>query len=151
MIQITVCAGISSLESRDKHFFVFAVTSVGCPNPHDNTVKLLQNGVSTSIRFSFRMFVFSSDSTKVYLHCAVHLCILANNYCSAHCGSGYHQRVGRSLDFHDSSSISMGPFVWSDGNAEKWAPELAQVSGAPGLCGCLMILLVSLLSACTIF
>nr|XP_055031170.1 uncharacterized protein LOC129420326 isoform X2 [Misgurnus anguillicaudatus] len=122
-----------------------------CPNPHDNTVKLLQNGNSTSSRFSFRMFIFNSNSTKVYLHCAVHLCILANNHCSAHCGSGYHQRVGRSLDFRDSSSISMGPFVWSDGNAEKWAPEFARVSGAPGLYGCLMILLVSLLSACTIF
>ncbi|XP_073672308.1 uromodulin-like [Paramisgurnus dabryanus] len=90
-----------------------------CPNPHDNTVKLLQNGVSTSSRFSFRMFIFNSNSTKVYLHCAVHLCLLANNYCSAHCASGYHQRVGRSLDFYDSSSISMGPFVWSDGNADK--------------------------------
>ncbi|XP_073722614.1 pancreatic secretory granule membrane major glycoprotein GP2-like [Misgurnus anguillicaudatus] len=122
-----------------------------CPNPHDNTVKLLQNGVTTSSRFSFRMFVFNSNSTKVYLHCAVHLCLLANNSCSADCVSGYHQRVGRSLDFYDSSSISMGPFVWSDGNAENWAPELVRVSGAPGLTGCLMILLVSLLSACIIF
>ncbi|XP_073722617.1 alpha-tectorin-like [Misgurnus anguillicaudatus] len=122
-----------------------------CPNPHDNTVKLLQNGVSTSSRFSFKMFIFNSNSTKVYLHCAVHLCILANNHCSAHCGSGYHQRVGRSLDFRDSSSISMGPFVWSDGNAGTWAPELVRASGAPGLTGCLMILLVSLLSACIIF
>nr|XP_055031164.1 alpha-tectorin isoform X1 [Misgurnus anguillicaudatus] len=122
-----------------------------CPNPHDNTVKILQNGVSTSSRFSFRMFVFNSNSTKVYLHCAVHLCIQANNHCQAHCGSGYHQRVGRSLDFHDSSSISMGPFVLSDRNSDTWALEKEPLSGAPGLCGCLMILLVSLLSAITIF
>ncbi|XP_073723308.1 uncharacterized protein [Misgurnus anguillicaudatus] len=89
-----------------------------CPNPHDNTVKLLQNGVSTSSRFSFRMFIFNSNFTKVYLHCAVHLCIQANNYCSAPCVSGYHQRIGRSLDFHDSSSISMGPLIGSDGNTD---------------------------------
>ncbi|KAI7804015.1 hypothetical protein IRJ41_019743, partial [Triplophysa rosa] len=41
-----------------------------CPNPQDNTVELLQNGVSTSSRFSFRMFIFSSNATKVYLHCS---------------------------------------------------------------------------------
>ncbi|XP_057184221.1 alpha-tectorin-like [Triplophysa rosa] len=117
-----------------------------CPNPQDNTVELLQNGVSTSSRFSFRMFIFSSNSTKVYLHCSVHLCLLTNNYCSTHCYAGHHQRLGRSVDFYDSSSISMGPLVWSVGNSDAWSP-----SGASGLCGCLIILLFSLLSACTLF
>ncbi|XP_073723309.1 uncharacterized protein [Misgurnus anguillicaudatus] len=88
-----------------------------CPNPHDNTVKLLQNGVSTSSRFSFRMFVFSADSTKVYLHCAVHLC-LANNNCTTSCVSGYQRRARRSLDFHDSSSISMGPLIGAGGETD---------------------------------
>nr|XP_055031643.1 pancreatic secretory granule membrane major glycoprotein GP2-like [Misgurnus anguillicaudatus] len=114
-----------------------------CPNPHDNTVKLLQNGVSTSSRFSFRMFIFNSNFTKVYLHCAVHLCILANNYCSAPCVSGYHQRIGRSLDFHDSSSISMGPLIGSDGNTDI-SHQMKSV--APCLCSSLMQLLVSLMT-----
>ncbi|XP_016117792.1 pancreatic secretory granule membrane major glycoprotein GP2-like [Sinocyclocheilus grahami] len=53
-----------------------------CPNPNDDTVELLQNGVSTSSRFSFRMFIFTANSTKLYLHCAVHLCLLSSNRCS---------------------------------------------------------------------
>jgi len=53
-----------------------------CPNPDDDTVDLLQNGVSTSSRFSFRMFIFTANSTKLYLHCAVHLCLLSSNRCS---------------------------------------------------------------------
>jgi len=32
------------------------------------------------------------------------------------CDSGHHRREGRSLDFHDSSSISMGPLMLSEGN-----------------------------------
>uniref|UniRef100_A0A8C2C007 ZP domain-containing protein n=1 Tax=Cyprinus carpio TaxID=7962 RepID=A0A8C2C007_CYPCA len=53
-----------------------------CPNPTDDTVELLQNGVSTSSRFSFRMFIFTANSTKLYLHCAAHLCLLSSNRCS---------------------------------------------------------------------
>ncbi|XP_065116745.1 uncharacterized protein [Paramisgurnus dabryanus] len=112
-----------------------------CPNPHDNTVKILQNGVSTSSRFSFRMFVFSVDSIKVYLHCAVHLC-LANNNCTTSCVSGYHQRSRRSLDFHASSSISMGPLIGSDGNTG--ISNQIGTSVASCLCSSLMVLLVSL-------
>uniref|UniRef100_A0A671KR24 Si:ch73-181m17.1 n=1 Tax=Sinocyclocheilus anshuiensis TaxID=1608454 RepID=A0A671KR24_9TELE len=87
-----------------------------CPNPNDDTVELLQNGVSTSSRFSFEMFIFTADSTKVYLHCAVHLCLLTDNHCSVHCDSEHHHRAGRSVDFHDSTSISLGPLMWSDSN-----------------------------------
>ncbi|XP_077065382.1 pancreatic secretory granule membrane major glycoprotein GP2-like isoform X2 [Siphateles boraxobius] len=90
-----------------------------CPNPNDDTVKLLQNGVSTSSRFSFRMFIFNANSTKLYLHCAVHLCLLSSNRCSTNCDSGRRRREGRSLDFHDSASISMGPLVLSEGSSSK--------------------------------
>ncbi|XP_073723257.1 scavenger receptor cysteine-rich domain-containing protein DMBT1 isoform X11 [Misgurnus anguillicaudatus] len=90
----------------------------GCPNPHDNTVELLQNGNSTSSRFSFRMFVFTADSNKVYLHCNIHLCLLSQNDCSSHCNPGHQARRRRSVNFHDTASISMGPLVWSKGNSE---------------------------------
>lgn len=53
-----------------------------CPNPADGTVELIQNGISTAARFSFRMFTFTNFST-IYLHCQVHLCLLRNNNCSA--------------------------------------------------------------------
>ncbi|XP_051769722.1 pancreatic secretory granule membrane major glycoprotein GP2-like isoform X1 [Ctenopharyngodon idella] len=89
-----------------------------CPNPNDGTVELLQNGVSTSSHFSFGMFIFAANSTKLYLHCAVHLCLLSSNRCSLDCDSGHQRREGRSLDFHDSASISMGPLMLSEGDTE---------------------------------
>uniref|UniRef100_A0A9J7ZH64 ZP domain-containing protein n=1 Tax=Cyprinus carpio carpio TaxID=630221 RepID=A0A9J7ZH64_CYPCA len=52
---------------------IVIVNILRCPNPNDDTVELLQNGVSTSSRFSFRMFIFTANSTKLYLHCTVHL------------------------------------------------------------------------------
>ncbi|XP_016381115.1 alpha-tectorin-like [Sinocyclocheilus rhinocerous] len=118
----------------------------GCPNPNDDTVELLQNGVSTSSRFSFEMFIFTADSTKVYLHCAVHLCLLTDNHCSVHCDSEHHHRAGRSVDFHDSTSISLGPLMWSDGNKDTPMPRQVLVSRAPCLLGSLTISLISLMS-----
>ncbi|KAI2658249.1 Alpha-tectorin [Labeo rohita] len=122
-----------------------------CPNPNDDTVELLQNGVSTSSRFSFRMFIFTANSTKLYLHCAVHLCLLSSNHCSLDCNSEHHWRGRRSLEFHDSASISMGPLMLSDGNTDKWVPEQVKVSEASCLCASLMLLLVPLMSVLTLF
>ncbi|XP_058649342.1 pancreatic secretory granule membrane major glycoprotein GP2-like isoform X2 [Onychostoma macrolepis] len=122
-----------------------------CPNPNDDSVELLQNGVSTSSRFSFRMFIFTENSTKLYLHCAVHLCLLSSNRCSTDCNSGHHRRERRSLDFHHSASISMGPLMLSDRNADKWVPEQVKVSEASCLCASLMLLLVPLMSVLTLF
>uniref|UniRef100_A0A3Q2DF64 ZP domain-containing protein n=1 Tax=Cyprinodon variegatus TaxID=28743 RepID=A0A3Q2DF64_CYPVA len=53
-----------------------------CPNPEDGTVEMIQNGVSTVARFSFRMFTFTNH-TEMFLHCSVHLCLLRNNNCTA--------------------------------------------------------------------
>ncbi|XP_067219980.1 uncharacterized protein [Chanodichthys erythropterus] len=117
-----------------------------CPNPDDDTVELQQNGVSTSSRFSFRMFIFTANSTKLYLHCAVHLCLLSNNRCSTNCTSGPHWRERRSLDFHDSASISMGPLMLSEGKTDELVPEQVKVSEASCLCASLMVFLVSLMS-----
>ncbi|XP_073723307.1 alpha-tectorin [Misgurnus anguillicaudatus] len=122
-----------------------------CPNTNDVTVELLQNGVSTSSRFSFGMFTFTANTTKIYLHCGVHLCLLASSNCSAHCYPGCRQREGRSLDFHDSASISMGPLVLSEKISDTLVSIKGRKSGARGLCGSLIILLVSLLTACSIF
>uniref|UniRef100_A0A8D3B7F2 Alpha-tectorin-like n=1 Tax=Scophthalmus maximus TaxID=52904 RepID=A0A8D3B7F2_SCOMX len=73
-----------------------------CPNPADGTVDLVQNGVSTVARFSFRMFTFTNFSS-IFLHCQVHLCLLRHNNCTAvstaacgFCrpfGSSYHTHV----------------------------------------------------------
>ncbi|KAK7122254.1 hypothetical protein R3I94_019392 [Phoxinus phoxinus] len=122
-----------------------------CPNPNDDTVDLLQNGVSTSSRFSFGMNIYTANSIKLYLHCAVHLCLLSSNRCSTDCDSGPQRRERRSLDFHDSASISMGPLVLSEGNTDKWVPEQVKVSEASCLCGSLMLILVPLMSVLTHF
>ncbi|XP_060720764.1 alpha-tectorin-like [Tachysurus vachellii] len=82
-----------------------------CPNPNDATVKILENGVSTTGRFSFKMFSFNEDESRVFLHCSIHLCLLRNHNCATRCFPGYHHRSGRSLGTHDSASISMGPFI----------------------------------------
>ncbi|KAK3508570.1 hypothetical protein QTP70_032905 [Hemibagrus guttatus] len=84
-----------------------------CPNSNDATVKILENGVSTTGRFSFKMFSFYEDESRVFLHCRIHLCLLRTHNCAARCYPGYHHRSGRSLGTHDSASISMGPFIWT--------------------------------------
>ncbi|KTG42883.1 hypothetical protein cypCar_00038274 [Cyprinus carpio] len=101
-------------ENDPNHSVHWDLISGECPSPNDNTVELLQNGVSTSSRFSFSMFVFTANFTKVYVHCTVHICLLTGNHCSTQCDSGYHWREGRSAEFHDSASISMGPLVLSE-------------------------------------
>ncbi|XP_076864065.1 IgGFc-binding protein-like [Brachyhypopomus gauderio] len=80
-----------------------------CPNPDDNSVEVLQSGVSTTAHFSFEMFAFDGYP-KVFLHCSIHLCLLQSNNCAVHCYHGYH-RAARSVDIHDTSTISMGPFI----------------------------------------
>ncbi|MCI4383906.1 hypothetical protein PGIGA_G00032060 [Pangasianodon gigas] len=54
----------------------------GCPNPDDGTVEVLQNGISTSSYFSFRMFSFSALGDNIFLHCQVHLCLLDSGNCA---------------------------------------------------------------------
>ncbi|XP_048026674.1 pancreatic secretory granule membrane major glycoprotein GP2-like [Megalobrama amblycephala] len=116
-----------------------------CPSPNDK-VELLQNGVSTSSRFSFSMFTFIANSAKVYLHCSIHLCLLSDNRCSVHCDSEQHGRKGRSVDIHESTSISMGPLMWSDLSKGEQLPNQVQGSRAPCLCASLMMLLISMMS-----
>ncbi|XP_066520057.1 uncharacterized protein [Hoplias malabaricus] len=86
----------------------------GCPNPQDGTVQVLQNGVSLSDYFSFRMFTFTGLSNSFNLHCQVHLCLRNGGQCALPCtdnddddddkGS---RRRRRSMDFHDTAAISM--------------------------------------------
>ncbi|KAF6732048.1 Alpha-tectorin, partial [Oryzias melastigma] len=85
-----------------------------CPNPADGTVELVQNGISTAARFSFKMFTFTNYSS-IYLHCQVHLCLLGHSNCTAHCISGYHRRVARDVSHHDTAAISIGPLHTAPG------------------------------------
>ncbi|KAG7227877.1 hypothetical protein INR49_013671 [Caranx melampygus] len=110
-----------------------------CPNQADGTVEVVQNGISTMARFSFRMFTFTNFSS-IYLHCQVHLCLLRNNNCTAHCYPGHHRRVERDLSYHDATSISLGPLVLNSKSGNKM-----QQSSAPGQMTSQVTLLVTLL------
>ncbi|KAI4885574.1 hypothetical protein NFI96_027657, partial [Prochilodus magdalenae] len=84
------------------------LVSEECPNPQDGTVKVLQNGISTSSRFSFRMFTFTGQSESIYLHCKVHLCLHkeSEGSCAHTCGSTtVPARTSRS--FQDTTAITM--------------------------------------------
>ncbi|KAM9463020.1 uromodulin-like [Clarias gariepinus] len=79
-----------------------------CPNPEDGTVEVLQNGVSTSSHFSFRMFMFTGfPNNHIYLHCKVHLCLVESGKCASPC-NGELSRKCRSTDFYDSAEITVG-------------------------------------------
>ncbi|KAI2650042.1 Alpha-tectorin [Labeo rohita] len=66
-----------------------------CPNPEDGTVEVLQNGIDTTSRFSFRMFTFTRASDRIFLHCQS-------------CHPGNRRRRRRSLDSYHSAAITMG-------------------------------------------
>uniref|UniRef100_A0A7N6FAI2 Uncharacterized protein n=1 Tax=Anabas testudineus TaxID=64144 RepID=A0A7N6FAI2_ANATE len=97
--------------------------SAQCPNQEDGTVELVQNGISTVARFSFRMFNFTNFSS-IYLHCQVHLCLLTSvNAIDVvflqHCYPGDHGRVRRDVSYHDTTAISLGPLVSRSKRAGK--------------------------------
>ncbi|XP_039862472.1 alpha-tectorin-like isoform X6 [Simochromis diagramma] len=113
-----------------------------CPNEADGTVELIQNGISTEARFSFRMFTFTNYSS-IYLHCNVHLCLLRHNNCTARCYPGYHRRVRRDASFHDTSSISLGPLVSRPGSRDP----VMQLNSGQSQVTPLLALLASLILA----
>ncbi|XP_056627447.1 pancreatic secretory granule membrane major glycoprotein GP2-like isoform X1 [Triplophysa dalaica] len=114
-----------------------------CPNSKDDTVDLVQNGVSTSSRFSFRMFTFTETSETIFLHCSIHLCLLKDNDCSAHCVSSRRRRF---VEFYDSSSISMGPLNPSLKTTDTWVTDRVVMSRASAVCGFLMALFIFVFS-----
>ncbi|XP_041672056.1 alpha-tectorin-like [Cheilinus undulatus] len=115
-----------------------------CPNPEDGTVEVIQNGISTVSRFSFRMFTFSNFSA-IYLHCKVHLCLLKENDCASHCYQGDHGRFKRAVAHLDSTDISVGPIFKRQERSLYKAVPLGK-SGAQGQLISVVILLVSLLT-----
>ncbi|XP_017579103.2 uromodulin-like [Pygocentrus nattereri] len=101
--------------NNPNHYIRWDLISKECPNAKDGTVQVLQNGVSISSHFSFRMFTFTGVSDSFYLHCRVHLCQVNGGHCALPCDDDDGDeddghpivRRRRSLDFHDSTSISM--------------------------------------------
>ncbi|XP_024143359.1 uromodulin-like [Oryzias melastigma] len=83
----------------------------GCANADDGTVNVMGNGEGTSNSFSFNMFEFSGKETsEVYLHCQLQLCVKKNNNCVPGCSFAGRRR--RSLRYRRGAPalISM---VWT--------------------------------------
>uniref|UniRef100_A0A3P9IAE2 ZP domain-containing protein n=1 Tax=Oryzias latipes TaxID=8090 RepID=A0A3P9IAE2_ORYLA len=97
---------ISNLHSPKSYI---SFSSNRCPNPEDGTVELIQSGISTVARFSFRMFTFT-NFTSIFIHCNVHLCLLNGSDCTPQCYQN-HRRFKRDLSHYDSQPISFGPFT----------------------------------------
>ncbi|XP_017214057.1 pancreatic secretory granule membrane major glycoprotein GP2-like isoform X1 [Danio rerio] len=115
-----------------------------CPNPNSQ-VKVLQNGVSISSRFSFNMSIFTENATEAYLYCTVHLCSLTNSNCSVDCGSGRIQREIRSVNLQDNSSVSVGPLRIHSNVKDIDAQNQVLVSMAASLCASLIMIVVSII------
>ncbi|KAM9837983.1 pancreatic secretory granule membrane major glycoprotein GP2-like [Aulostomus maculatus] len=77
--------------------------SEGCANPKDDTVEMIQNGVSSVARFSFRMFTFT-DQSSIYLHCSVRYCLSSHNNCSPQCHPGSNGRRRRAVSWSPGDS-----------------------------------------------
>lgn len=52
-----------------------------CPNPQDQTVYVVTNGVGMTNTFSFTMFQFAGSNRDVYLHCQMELCTTQGRSC----------------------------------------------------------------------
>ncbi|XP_073503718.1 uromodulin-like isoform X2 [Phyllobates terribilis] len=78
-----------------------------CRNPRDDTIVILQNGVSPFGKFYIQMFKFVGDYSYVYLHCGVRLC---SGSCAPSCSGS------RSANDADEiqGSLTLGPIYLSD-------------------------------------
>uniref|UniRef100_A0A8C4DNS8 Alpha-tectorin n=1 Tax=Dicentrarchus labrax TaxID=13489 RepID=A0A8C4DNS8_DICLA len=84
----------------------------GCANSADQTVKVERNGQGTSSYFSFNMFQFSGNSTDLYLHCKLDLCVTQNNTCNPVCSGGSRRRRSARLTYVNAPTLIT--MAWTD-------------------------------------
>ncbi|XP_035531005.1 IgGFc-binding protein-like [Morone saxatilis] len=85
----------------------------GCANSADQTVKVEGNGQGTSNYFSFNMFQFSGNSTDLYLHCKLDLCVTQNNTCNPVCNGGSRRRRSARLTYVNEAPTLI-TMAWTD-------------------------------------
>ncbi|XP_069590245.1 uromodulin-like [Ranitomeya imitator] len=97
-----------------------------CRNPIDNTIVILENGVSTMGKFYIQMFKFVGDHDYVYLHCQVRLC---SRSCEPTCsGSRAANDVGEIQ-----GSLTLGPIRLSETGNDNNGDQSGSVGKASGL------------------
>ncbi|XP_073490768.1 uromodulin-like [Aquarana catesbeiana] len=82
-----------------------------CPNMQDNTINVLENGVSRQGRFSVKMFKFVGNYNEVYLHCAVSLCDSDTGPCAPNCptGGSRSDATGTPKSYDAPAAMTSGP------------------------------------------
>ncbi|XP_047457646.1 alpha-tectorin-like [Mugil cephalus] len=78
----------------------------GCPNPRDQTVQVVANGLGTSNYFSFSMFQFQGSAGDLYLHCKLNLCVKdKNKTCAPSCNHGKRRRRSARSKYEDEEGV----------------------------------------------
>ncbi|XP_008592542.1 PREDICTED: pancreatic secretory granule membrane major glycoprotein GP2 isoform X1 [Galeopterus variegatus] len=101
-----------------------------CPNQHDSTINVEENGVSSESRFSVQMFMFAGNYDLVFLHCEIHLCDSLNEQCLPSCsGSQVRSEV---LAINLAQVLDLGPIT------RRGAQSLDVMNGTPSTAGFLV-------------
>ncbi|OCT64266.1 hypothetical protein XELAEV_18045368mg [Xenopus laevis] len=77
-----------------------------CPSRSDNTVNVVQNGLSSQAQFSFQMFAFVGDYNQVYLHCEIYACNNMTSTCLPTCKSR-----ATAVTTENTFNLKIGPFI----------------------------------------
>lgn len=101
-----------------------------CPNQHDSTINVEENGVSSESRFSVQMFMFAGNYDLVFLHCEVNLCDSTNEECEPSCSRSQLRSSGPGINL--AQVLDLGPI------SRKGAKNLETSNGTPGTAGFLM-------------
>ncbi|KAM8777572.1 pancreatic secretory granule membrane major glycoprotein GP2-like [Rhynchonycteris naso] len=108
-----------------------------CPNQHDSTLSVEENGVSSEGRFSVQMFRFAGNYDLVFLHCEVHLCDSLSQQCQPSCSRSELRRQAAAIN--PEMVLDLGPIT------RKSAPSLGVMNGTPSPAGFLVVTPVLLL------
>ncbi|XP_012591531.1 pancreatic secretory granule membrane major glycoprotein GP2 [Microcebus murinus] len=113
-----------------------------CPNEHDSTIHVEENGRSSESRFSVQMFMFAGHYDLVFLHCEIHLCDSLNEQCEPSCSRNRVRSEVLAIDL--ARVLDLGPI------ARRGAQSLSVMNGTPSTAGFLvawpMMLLTVLLA-----
>ncbi|XP_054433189.1 pancreatic secretory granule membrane major glycoprotein GP2 isoform X2 [Pteronotus mesoamericanus] len=117
-----------------KHFII----RNSCPNQHDSTIYVEENGVSSEGRFSVQMFMFAGNYDLVFLHCEIHLCDFLNEQCQPFCSRS--QLRSEAVVINPDLVLDLGPIT------RKGALSLGVTNRTPSISEFLVTFPVLLLS-----
>ncbi|XP_072322128.1 alpha-tectorin-like [Eucyclogobius newberryi] len=85
-----------------------------CSNPADKTIEMKGNGRSTWNYFAFNVFKFSGDTSDVYLHCKVELCVKSKDLCTQVCGGKSRRRRRMASLYNEELTSAFISMAWGN-------------------------------------